>query len=92
MAVAPRLVDGVGRLPTTSPEGLVELFPDLWFRAHLQVARKRAALLDGAVRRGDNRAIRSDGCQFVEVGPVDVLPPVAGNHGFLLSLQVARKP
>jgi hypothetical protein len=31
------------RLPTTAPNRLAELLPDVWFLAHPQAARKRAA-------------------------------------------------
>jgi hypothetical protein len=37
------LADVLQRLPTTPPDRLAELLPDIWFQTHPQAARKRAA-------------------------------------------------
>ena len=37
------LADVLRRLPTSPPDRLPELLPDVWFQAHPQAARKRAA-------------------------------------------------
>jgi hypothetical protein len=37
------LSDVLRRLPTTPPDRLAELLPDVWFQAHPNAARKRAA-------------------------------------------------
>jgi hypothetical protein len=35
------------RLPTAPSDLMIELLPDVWFEAHPQAARKRAAMLIG---------------------------------------------
>jgi hypothetical protein len=55
------LADVLRRFPTTPPNQRTESLPDVWLQIHPLVVRKRAAYLDAAVRRRDNRAVRSDG-------------------------------
>jgi hypothetical protein len=63
------LADVLRRLPATPPDGLAELLPDVWFLAHQQAVRKRAAV-HASCRKNRSlvRILGNQGCSHEFLG------------------------